>query len=139
LGQEYILGRSPFDRLARKLRDVICEEIEEENVALAVAKKLPELRRRSYADRLIMLFDEHGLDLTKLWPPGADIPSEVQAIVKRRGIYIHQGKIDDYDPYIFDLHRFQYLIELWILKFLGCPDTAINYLAVNRYVQLNRA
>jgi len=138
LDRGYILDRSPFDRLAKKLRSVIREEIEEKDVAQAIIKKVPELKRRSYADRLLMLFDEYALDLTKLWPPGADIPSEIQALIKRRDVYIHHGKIDDYGPYIFDLHRIQNLAELWILKLLGYPDTAINYLAVNRHVLLNR-
>ncbi len=134
----YLLGRSKFDRLSKKLRRFIREEIEEQDIAKGVIKKLPELRRRSFMDRLLMLIERYDLDITKLWPAGADIPSELRKLMRRRNIYVHRGKIDDYDPYLLDLYRILNLVELWILKLLDCPDTALNLRALNSYLPINR-
>jgi len=133
-----ILERSSFSKLAEKLSEVIRQEIQEEGAAKTIIKKLSTLNQRSYADRLLRLIENYSIDLTKLWPSGADIPSEVRALIRRRNAYIHQGKIDDHDLHILDLYRVQNLVELWILKLLDYPDTAINYLAVNVPIPLNR-
>jgi len=133
-----ILERSSFSKLAEKLSEVIRQEIQEEGAAKTIIKKLSTLNQRSYADRLLRLTENYSIDLTKLWPSGADIPSEVRALIRRRNAYIHQGKIDDHDLHILDLYRVQNLVELWILKLLDYPDTAINYLAVNVPIPLNR-
>ncbi len=134
----YLLGSARFKRLSKKLRQFIRSEMEEQDIAEGIIKKLPELRRRAFLNRLLMLVEKYDLDVTKLWPPGADIPSELQKLIKRRDIYIHQGKIDDYGLYIYDLYRILNLIELWILKLLDCPDTAINFLALSKRVPINR-
>ena len=59
-------------------------------------------------------------------------------LIRRRNTYIHQGRIDDYGVHYVDLYRIQNLIELWILKLLDYPDTAINDFAINHPVPLNR-
>ena len=82
-----------------------------------------------------MLLEKRRVDAAMLWPPGADIPSELRELLKRRHVYIHQGKLlsgADSAPYIFDFYRLQGLVELWILRLLGCPDTAINPRALFR-------
>jgi hypothetical protein len=134
----YLLGRSRFDKLAKKLRECIRDEIEDNDIAEGVIKKSPELRRRAFLDRLLILLKKYKLDVTKLWPPGVDIPSELQELIKRRDIYIHRGKMDDLRLYLFDLNRLQNLVELWILKLLDCPDTAVNPHALGRLVPINR-
>jgi len=142
LGQDgqvtYLLDSSRFKKLSKKLREFIRDEIGDHGIAEGVIKKLPELRRRAFLDRLLMLLEEYELDAARLWPPGADIVSELQKLVKRRDIYIHRGKMDDLSLYLFDLNRLQNLVELWILKLLDCPDAAVNPLALGRLVPINR-
>jgi hypothetical protein len=135
----YQLGSSRFDKLSKKLRRLIREEVDEQEIADGIIKKLPELRRRSFVERLLMLIERYDLNVTKLWPPGADIASELQALVRRRNVYVHQGKIEDYGPYLLDLYRILNLIELWILKLLEYPDAALNLLALNSYLPINKA
>jgi hypothetical protein len=138
VGVTYLLGSARFKRLSKKLRQFIRDEIEEQDIAEGIIKKLPELRRRAFWDRLLLLLEKYDLDVTKLWPPGADIPSELQKLIKRRDIYIHQGKMDDLNLYLFDFNRVQNLVELWILKLLNCPESAINPHALGCLVPINR-
>lgn len=134
----YLLGSSRFGKLAKKLREFIRDEIEDQGIAEGIIKKLPELRRRAFLDRLLKLIEKWDLDVTRLWPPGVDIPFELQQLIRRRDIYIHQGKMDDLNQYLFDFNRLQNLVELWILKLLDCPDTAVNPHALGRFVPINR-
>ena len=134
----YLLGSGSFNRLSKELRKLIREQIKDQDVAQGIIKKLPELRRRPYVDRLMELLDEYKPNVGILWPPGADIPSEIQALVRRRDTYIHQGKIDEYNTYIFDLERILNLTELLILRLLHFPDTATNYDGVSSRYPINR-
>lgn len=126
----YLLGSNPFKKLSKKVRELIREEIPEDNVVEGINKKIPELRRRTFLEQLLIQAGKHGVDLTKLWPPGTDVEKELHALVKRRNVYIHQGKTEDSKIVLFDLNRIQNLVELWILKILGCPDKAINGAAI---------
>ncbi len=88
---------------------------------------LGELNRRTLVERWYDMIQRFDLSLVPLlWPAGADIRAELGAINRRRNIYIHQGRIDDYVPYVRDLWRIQRFAELCILKLLDCPAEAIN-------------
>jgi len=136
--QGSILDRQQFSQLRRKLNEVVKQEVHDNSCAQMIIDRLGNLNQRSYADRLLALAGKHGVDLRKLWPSGADIASEVKMLIRRRNTYIHQGRIDDYGVHYVDLYRIQNLIELWILKLLDYPDTAINDFAINHPVPLNR-
>ena len=133
-----LLDPHSFKNLSKKLRFLIQKEIEEQDIVEGINKKLGGLNQRSFVDRLLMLIKKYDLDVTKLWALGADIPSELRKLMRRRNIYVHQGKIDDYALYIFDFYRILNLVELWILKLLDCPDTAINSLALRSHVPINK-
>jgi hypothetical protein len=125
----YLLGSSRFDRFAKKVRSLVRDEITEPDIQDGVIKKIAELRRRSFVDRLDMLLNECGLDVRCLWAPGSDPKACLQAIIKRRDLFIHQGKIGEgpHSPYGLDSSRLTYLIELWLLKLIGYPDLNINH------------
>lgn len=130
----YPLPKGPFDKLAKRLRAVIREEIADEGLQDVTIKKLPELRRRAFVDRLLMLLQQSGVVAASLWPPGIDVEMELRQMIKRRDIFIHQGKTDEspHTAYVYDLERLRILVELWILKMLGYPESEINDLALNR-------
>ncbi len=133
-----LLDSHSFKKLSKKLAHLIQGEIEEQDIVEGINRKLGGLNQRSFVDCLLMLIKKYDLDVTELWPHGADIPSELRKLMRRRNIYVHQGKIDDYDLYIFDFYRILNLVELWILKLLDCPDTAINSLALRSHVPINK-
>jgi hypothetical protein len=140
LDKGYLLGSNRFKRLRKKLEQVIRGEIEESSLADAVIKKLPELRRESYKDRLLRLFHEHGLDfVSRLWPGGVNIDSEVRALVNRRNVFVHEGAIADYHPYMGDMYRILNLVELWLLKLLRYPGSEINWRGITSDYPINRA
>jgi hypothetical protein len=136
-GTNNLVRSSKFKRLRRKLRLVIQDEAEEEDQAKGIIKKVPELRRRAFLDQLLMLMTEYNLDAAQLWPPEADIPSELHNLLNRRHLLIHQGK-PNYDFILFDLNRLQNLVELWLLKILDCPDTEINSFALGRLAPIRK-
>lgn len=128
------LRKGAFDKLAKRLREVIREEITDKEIQDAIIKKLPELRRRAFVDRLAILLQQSGVVAAGLWPAGTDVKTELQLMIKRRDIFIHQGKADasPHTAYVYDLERLRILVELWILKLLGYPDSEINELALRR-------
>jgi hypothetical protein len=127
-GIAYLLDKAPFDRLAKKLRAVIREEVPQQEIAGEIIGKLAELQRRSYIKRLLPLLREAEVPMDKLWPIGANIEEEWQRLLKRRNEFIHQGRVVDENnmDYLFDFERLQWTIELWVLKLLDCPDDALD-------------
>jgi hypothetical protein len=129
----YLLNASQFKKLSKKLRMAIQEEVDDQNTALGIINKLTELRRRAFLDRLMILIREHDLlawmqEDHPYYLPRYHSLEDIQAllhdILKRRNIHIHQGKMED--EHHTDLPFLQEIIELWILKLLGCPGTAIE-------------
>ena len=126
----YSLGSSKFKKLKKELQGLIVTVVEEEETINSIVKKIPELRRRSFLERLLQLVKQYGIDLSLLWPPDTDIEAELHEILRRRNQLIHQGKMDEPSRYFYDFNRIQKLVELWILKLLDCPDDAINKYAL---------
>ncbi|MCP4372222.1 MAG: hypothetical protein GY797_29500 [Deltaproteobacteria bacterium] len=133
-----ILGANRFKKLSKKLRQLIRDEIQDETVAEDVIKKLPELKRRAFFDRLLILVQNYDLDLRKLWPPETDVEVELKRAIGRRNNFFHQGKVDDYDLLIYDLNRLQNLVELLILRILDCPVDILNQSALGHLVPIHR-
>ncbi len=132
LGDEHglinLLDKASFKRLSKKLRDTIRENIEDTSTQQEIIGKLGELQRRSIRERLMGLFQRHNVPVERLWPYGANIADELQQILRRRNEFIHQGKFvsRDDEAYLYDFERLQWIIELWVLKLLGCPDEALD-------------
>jgi len=74
----------------------------------------------------------------KLWPAGTDVKSKLRNVIDRRNAYIHEGKFDDIELYLYDFARLRNLVELWILKLLGCPDETINLIALENVMPIDR-
>jgi hypothetical protein len=137
-GLTNLLGSSRFKRLSKAVKQLIYDHVVDRETADGIAEKIGELRRRSFVDKFWKLAEETGFAVERLWPPGTDVQLELHELIKRRNFYIHQGTIDDYDLCYLDLYRLQKLVELWILKLLGCPDEAINFAALNYPLPINK-
>lgn len=124
--QEFLLGSNPFKRLSKKIENLVQQEVEEAEIANGIIKKIPELRRRSFLDRLLFLLDQQRVNTKLIWPPGIDEPKEFHQLLTRRNLLIHTGTMDQNETWRFDLNRVQKLVELWILQLLDCPVDAIN-------------
>ncbi len=133
----YLLGNNQFKRLAKKIEDIICQEIPDEEIGKGIIKKIPELRRRTFLDRLLYLLNTQEVDTNLIWPPKIDETIEFHEILKRRSLLIHTGKVDIDHSGEFDLSRVQKLVELWILKLLDCPHEAINQFGLWRDAPIN--
>jgi hypothetical protein len=92
--------------------------------AEGVIKKLGELKRPAIKDRLNQLLQTYDLDKIKLKQSRTEISFELQSILSRRNTYIHTGAMDIVQ-HSLDLYLLQELIELWLLKLLDCPSSAI--------------
>jgi hypothetical protein len=125
-GIDFLLGSYRFKKLRKELERVIHVAVDDRNVAEGIVRKLPELQRRAYVDLVLQLLEIHEVNLGDWWAPWADVGAQLKEIMGRRNVYIHQGSIDGPYLYQFDLYRLQTLVELWVLKLLGCPDSAIN-------------
>ena len=124
--QNFLLGNNQFKRLSKKIEETIRQEVRDENTLQGIIKKLPELRRRRFLDRLLFLLNTQGVNSKLIWPPNTDEPKEFHEILKRRNDLIHQGVVSSINSSVLDLNRIQKLVELWILKLLECPDDSIN-------------
>jgi hypothetical protein len=51
---------------------------------------------------------------------------------------MHTIKTDDFSKVFYDFYRLQAMIELWILKLLGYPDSEINEHGITHEVVINR-
>jgi hypothetical protein len=129
----YLMGSSKFDKLTKKLEQVIRTEISDPDIAKSVVDKLPELRRPPIRERLLNLLEIYRLNKVRM---NSDINTTVQKVLTRRNTFIHSGFVD-YDKHFEDFLLLKELIELWILTLLDCPDKAINTSAF-RKVALTR-
>jgi hypothetical protein len=129
------LTSTEFMHLTRKIKTVIHAEISDEKIREGITRKLGELNRRPILDRLMALLRKYKVPIEKIWSPNTDIVSELGKIIKRRNLYIHQGRIDDFGQYYDDYSRLRILVELWILKLLECPDDSINDVSLRMFLR----
>jgi len=115
-----LVGKSPFRRLRKKIEDVLREEIKDKFLYEQVSKKLPELQRRSFVDQLLLQLQRYNIDLATVWPESKNTVDDLRAIVSRRNVYLHQGRMEELPEYSKDIYRIQYLLEAWILSLLQC-------------------
>ncbi len=89
-----LLSASHYRKLAHRIRQLIRDDMPDVQVAQDVIKKIPELRRRAFADQVLRLTTS---DLLKqLWPPDTDnVEEQMRQIITRRNVYMHQGRIND--------------------------------------------
>ena len=129
------LSPGDFRRLSRKLRNVIREEVRDEQIYDGIIRKIGELNRRPILDRLMALLRKHEVPTEKIWPSNTDLQAELGKIIRRRNIYIHQGRIDNFEQYYDDYSRLRILIELWLLRLLECPNDSINEVALRMFLR----
>ncbi|GAB1422186.1 hypothetical protein MASR2M15_24000 [Anaerolineales bacterium] len=127
------MGTSKFDKVQKALRDYLSlskkelklssEEIEQ------IKLKLPELKRRSFKNRLKELSDKQVGSLPKelsgtLTPES--LFDRLEEVIKRRNHFIHSGKIEDYRETLSDIALIRFLVNIWILSLLNYPLKEIN-------------
>lgn len=137
LNQEYLTGNNQFKKFSKIIEERIRVEIEDPEIAEGIIKKIPELRRRIFLDRLLNLITNQGVNTNLIWPPNTDEAKEFQNLIKRRNLLIHQGILEPGNSCLYDLNRVQKLVELWILKLLDCPVDAINEFGLWRGAPIN--
>jgi hypothetical protein len=72
-----LLQPAAFKRLTKKIKRTIHEEVQDQATAQGIIKKLGELNRPSFLDRLMKLIEKYDVAVAMLWPPGANIESEL--------------------------------------------------------------
>lgn len=125
-GMSYTIGSNPFKRLCKDIEELINSHVEDPKSRERIMKKLPELRRQPFLERLFDLLEKQKVDMDPIWPKGVDKRSEFSALLSRRNALIHKGQFGNPQVTNFDLSRIQRLVELWILKLLDTPNEAIN-------------
>lgn len=122
----YILTKPDFKKLKGALTYLIETETSTSEVADDIKKKLQELRRRSFADKVLLIAKTHNIDLSKIWKEPGDIEKQIREVFRRRNALIHNGLITNNSQHQLDFFRIRKLALLLILKLLGCPTEAIN-------------
>jgi len=137
-----IIGENLFKELHRKLKKCIKDVLEPHGIEPGVRSKLyenlPGLNRPTTKSQILKQLKDYELDLKNWWPDWADIEAQLKEILDRRNTFIHQGKIDDFRAYRADLIRLQALVELLILKVLGCPNDVLVDHAFHRVRSLGK-
>ena len=131
---DYLVRSSQFERLRKRVRQVIQSEITDVNVADAMLRKLPELRRPPFIDQLFRQLAESNINTSDLWRSKTSMEVELRSLVNRRNTYIHQGAMEDLGVYSADIEHLRVLLQFWILRLLECPIEALDT-AVFRYLQ----
>lgn len=128
------LSSKEFRELRKKLEVFIKDNISGEDAREGIIKKLGELNRRPILDRLLFLLRKYDVPVGKIWTSNTDVETELGKIIRRRNLYIHQGRIDDFKQYYDDYSKLRILVELWILRLLDCPDDSINTSAIQVFL-----
>lgn len=81
--------------------------------------RLSELGRRSIVPRALELLDRYSVPWRIMWRGGADIGSELREAYKRRSIFLHTGRIVDFDQVRADSVRVHFLAEQLVYRILG--------------------
>jgi hypothetical protein len=136
-GSNRLLDSVRFQALSEKISNVIDGEVKDESVASKIKQKIGVLNSRPYYDSVIAAVNTYGVPIKMLWPTGANVESELHGIISRRNFYIHQGRIDDFNQYLYDFVRLRNLTEILILKIVGCPDEMINRTALNNVMPIS--
>ena len=126
-----LIGKSPFQRIKRKVKEVLESELSSTELIEGVSKKIPELQRRSFIDQIFRQLERYQINLDMLWPNSnnEEIGESLSALVKRRNVYLHQGRMEETENYSEDILRIQYLLEIWILRILDCSIDSVSTLA----------
>jgi len=136
-----ILETNLFSDLHAKFEKAIIHNITDSKKSHELINRLKELNRLTrppMIKRLMTLLEKHEVPIAKLWPPETNIELELSKIVSRRDLYIHKGEITDIEQSLYDFARLRNLVELWILKILGYPDEAVNWLGVINLMPIDR-
>ena len=136
-----ILETNLFSDLCVKFEKAITQNITDPKKSHELTSRLKELNRLTrppIIKRLMALLERYEVPIAKLWPPETNIELELSKIINRRDLYIHKGEITDIEQSLYDFARLRNLVELWILKILGYPDEAINWLGLINVMPIDR-
>lgn len=136
-----LLSKDKFNSLATQLEKVIRENtLNPEITQKMIGRfgKLNHAKSATLAERAIVILDAYKVGWINLWPKNAEVITELSRIIDRRNEYIHEGRINNYDAYLYDFARIRHLVELLILKLLDCPDDSIDMRALMNFMPINQ-
>ena len=129
--------RSLSDEDFRDLRGAL-----EESIAKFAARKnldkrwrgetydrLSKLGRRSIVPRALELLDRYSVPWQIMWRGDADIRNELREAYKRRSVFLHTGRIVDYEQIRADSARVHFLAEQLVYRILGAKKDWLHSFA----------
>jgi hypothetical protein len=135
-----LLSKDEFGDLAVQLEKIIREKNLDSEIVQKIIGRLEKLnlaKSNTLSERVILILDTYQVPWKNLWPKDTEVIIELSRIIDRRNEYIHEGRIDDFDVYLFDFARIRHLVELLILKLLECPDDVIDMRALMNFMPIN--
>ncbi len=114
------------EQLEKEVKKILKANDVNSKIRSDVYAKLPELRRKSYETKIMLLLNEHGLLNTQYWSEEVDFINRLKLLISRRNTFIHQGKIIDYSSSYEDYILLRYVISVWLAKLLGLEKEKLN-------------
>jgi len=122
---------SKFKEIRKKIEAVLKNELDSTDLVEGMSKKISELQRRSFKDQLLLQLQHYQIEIETLWPraTNGEAVKNLRDLITRRNKYMHQGRMEDNAKYYQDILRIQYLLEMWVLRLLQCPEDSVSDLA----------
>jgi hypothetical protein len=132
-GDDRSLSNEDFKDLRRDLEESIAQFAARKNLdkrwRAETYERLSELRRRSIVPRALELVDRYSVPWQIMWRGDADIGSELREAYKRRSVFLHTGRIVDYDEVHADSVRVHFLAEQLVYRILGAKKDWLHSFA----------
>lgn len=132
---DMVVGASKFKKIAKGLRAkirAVCGELGlSDEVQTALERKLPELRRRPFVDRVAEIAEDLEVRWNDLWPGVEKLEVGLTATYRRRSQFVHRGTFDDSEASSRDSYRVAHLAERLVYALLECdpewlPDAPLG-------------
>lgn len=121
-GTDVTLSTPLFRSLRKELEREIKRFSIEHGVAEARAEmytKLGELQRRPIIPRAVSILKRYRVRWNDLWTDNANLQDALNELYRRRGTFIHAGRIDNYGDAISDTERLHTLAERLVYNLVG--------------------
>ncbi len=125
-GEEWILDPPVFKELRARMKNVLSQFIADHTLPLtvssAVASKMSELNRPSFAQRASNLLERENVGWQDLWKTSTSLIARVRELADRRNQFVHAGKIDNPTLTSIDARRAIVLVERLIYRLIAGDD-----------------
>jgi hypothetical protein len=131
-----ILNGEQYAKVTECITGCLDNCVSDKNIKDCVLLKIPELKRPPIKTTFKKLFNPDEYPLSRFMFKNTNWDENMGGLISRRNKLVHVGEFKQ--EHFLDLYRLHLLLELWILKLLGCPDEDVNEHLAN-FLKNNRS